>query len=161
MSVKLYLLSGKIASGKSTLATELATQKTTVLISEDHWNSNLYPDQIQTIQDYVRCSKQLRNAIGPHIISLLREGMSVVMDFPANTLEQRQWLRSLFETARVAHELHFLDITDDICKKRLRKRNAVGEHAYQASDDQFDLFTSYFVAPSKEEGFNLIRTNCP
>jgi hypothetical protein len=36
-------------------------------------------------------------------------------------------------------------------------RNAAGEHPFQASDEQFDLITSYFVAPSDEEGFDLVH----
>ncbi len=152
----LYLICGKIAAGKSTLAAQLSLNSDTVLLSEDHWTSKLYPNQIHSLPDYVRCSRQLQDAIGPHIISLLKEGMSVVMDFPANTVAQREWLRGLYEAANVDHELHFIDVSDDICKKRLHERNANGDHAYQVSDDQFDLITSYFILPTKEEGFKVI-----
>jgi predicted kinase len=38
----LYLLCGKIAAGKSTLARRLAARPATLLISEDHWTSNLF-----------------------------------------------------------------------------------------------------------------------
>lgn len=38
----LFLLRGKIVAGKSTLANGLATRPTTLLISEDHWNSSLF-----------------------------------------------------------------------------------------------------------------------
>jgi hypothetical protein len=46
----------------------------------------------------------------------LREGLSVVLDFPANTVKWRSWMRSLIDQAHVAHELHFLDVSDAICK---------------------------------------------
>ncbi|TAJ38246.1 MAG: ATP-binding protein, partial [Reyranella sp.] len=55
-----------------------------------------------------------------------------------------------------AHELHFLDLPDETCRQRLRARNAAGEHPYQASDAEFDLFTKYFVAPQADEGFNVV-----
>lgn len=153
---KLILISGKIAAGKSTLAGELATPRGTVLISEDHWLSNLYPGEITMLDDYVRCSARLRDAIRPHIVSLLGQGLSVVMDFPANTLRQRQWLRGIFETANAAHELHYIDVPDAVCKKRLRDRNLAGDHPFQSSEADFDLVTSYFVAPVPDEGFNII-----
>lgn len=151
----LFLISGKIAAGKSTLAKKLAARPSTVLISEDSWLSTLFPNEIVTLDDYVRCSARLRDVAGPHVVSLLKEGVSVVMDFPANTRGQREWLRDLFETAGVHHELHFIDTPDDVCKRRLRERNESGQHAFQTSEDDFDMITSYFAPPADDEGFNL------
>ena len=62
----------------------------------------------------------------------------------------------MFEEANAAHELHFLDIPDATCKRRLRERNAAGEHAFQASHAEYELFTSYFVPPTPDEGFNVV-----
>ena len=50
----LYLVCGKIGSGKSTLARQLAARPATLLISEDHWTSTLWADELKTIEDYVR-----------------------------------------------------------------------------------------------------------
>lgn len=152
----LHLLCGKIAAGKSTLTRQLAEAAGTVLLSEDHWLVRLYPGEITTLADYVRCSARLREAIGPHIEALLRAGVSVVLDFPANTLKSREWMRGLFVAAAVDHRLHYLDVPDEVCKARLRERNAAGHHEYQASDAEFDLFTSHFVPPTAAEGFNLV-----
>ncbi len=152
----LYLICGKIAAGKSTLAKRLAARPLTVLIGEDHWNSTLFPDEIKTIEDYSKYSTRLRRAMGPHVVALLKAGMSVVLDFQANTLAVRQWMRTLIDESGAEHELHFLDLPDETCRQRLRARNAAGEHPYQASDAEFDLFTKYFVAPTADEGFNVV-----
>jgi predicted kinase len=152
----LYLLCGKIAAGKSTVASRLAARPATVLIAEDHWNSNLFPGQLKSIEDYSRYSRLLCNAMGPHIVSLLKAGMSVVLDFQANTLTRRSWMRRIFEDANAAHELHFLDVSDETCKRRLRERNLAGEHPYQASESEYELFTRYFVPPTPDEGFNVV-----
>jgi predicted kinase len=152
----LYLLCGKIAAGKSTLAKRLAARPVTVLISEDHWTSNLFPEELKTIEDYSRYSSRLRNAMGPHVVSLLKAGMSVVLDFPANTLANRRWMRGIVEDADAANELHFLDVPDETCKRRLRERNAAGEHPFQASDSEYEMFTRYFVPPTPDEGFNVV-----
>jgi predicted kinase len=152
----LYLLCGKIAAGKSTLARRLAARPATLLISEDHWTSHLFADDLKTIENYGRYSARLRAAIGPHIVDILRQGVSVVLDFPANTVRNRDWMRSLIAQANVAHELHHLDIPDTICKQRLRQRNAGGAHAFQVSEAEYDQFTRYFVAPGPDEGFNVV-----
>lgn len=152
----LFLIAGKIAAGKSTLAAELAARPATVLISEDHWMSTLFAHELSSLEDYVRCSARVRRAMEPHVVALLCEGLSVVMDFPANTPRQRAWLRRLFESAGVDHQLHYLDVPDEVCKARLRERNARGEHAFHVTEEQFDQFTSYFEPPSAAEGFSII-----
>lgn len=153
----LHLICGKIAAGKSTLTQQLAQSPQTVLISEDEWLARLYPGQIQGISDYARCTAQLRDALTAHIIALLKTGVSVVLDFPANTQANRRWMRSLFEGAGADHRLHYLDVPDEVCKARLRARNAAGTHAFETSDAQYDLITAYFEAPTAAEGFNLVR----
>jgi predicted kinase len=152
----LHLLCGKIGAGKSTLARELAARPATVLISEDHWNATLFPDELKSIDDYRRYSARVRAAMGPHVVSLLKAGLLVVLDFQANTLAVRRWMRTLIDDSGAAHELHFLDLPDEICLQRLRARNAAGGHPYQASDADFALFTRCFVPPAPEEGFNVV-----
>ncbi|MBA1142177.1 ATP-binding protein [Mesorhizobium sp. CCANP35] len=152
----LYLICGKIAAGKSTLANHIATQPATLLISEDHWTSHLFSDELKTIDDYDRLSAKLRAAMAPHVVDILRQGLSVVLDFPANTVGQRDWMRSLIAQADVAHELHLLDVPDMVCKQRLLERNRRGEHPFQVSEADYDLFTSYFVPPEPDEGFNIV-----
>jgi predicted kinase len=155
----LHMLCGKIAAGKSTLARQLASQPLTVLIREDDWTSRLYKDELRTLEDYIRYSRRLREAMGGHVEALLKAGVSVVLDFPANTVASRQWMRDIFEHAGVAHRLHYLDVPDDVCRARLRQRNADGTHEFVVSDAEFDQFTSYFVPPSKEERFEVIVYN--
>ena len=149
----LHMICGKAAAGKSTLARRLAAAPATILISEDVWLSTLYRDEQRTIAEYARNARRLREVMGGHIEALLRAGLSVVLDFPANTVANRQWMRGLFEKAGAAHRLHFLDVTDAVCKARLRQRNALGTHAFTVSDAEFDEITSYFVPPSAAEGF--------
>ena len=80
---------GKIAAGKSTLAAQLVEASNTVLLSEDRFLANLFPGEIVTIIDFARCEERLRRAIGPHIVDLLRSGVSVALDFQANTPSAR------------------------------------------------------------------------
>jgi len=157
VSPTLHLVCGKIASGKSTLTRRLAGTPKTVLVTEDDWLSRLFPGEISTLHDYVRCSTRLRGVMGEHVEHLLRAGISVVLDFPANTLETRRWMRSIFEHADAAHCLHYLDVSDEECKERLRRRNSDGAHRFTTSDAEFAVITSYFVAPSSGEGFNILK----
>lgn len=153
----LHMLCGKIASGKSTLAARLAAEPRTMVLSEDHLLARLYPNEIATLEDFVRCSGRLREAIAPTICDLLRAGVSVVLDFQANTPASRAWMRQVFEAAGAPHRLHYLAASDEACKARLRARNQAGAHDYQVSDAEFDLFTSHFTPPAENEGFDVER----
>lgn len=153
----LHMVCGKIGAGKSTLTRQLAQAPATVLISEDTWLAALYPGEIHELPDYVRCAGRLKQAMADHVNTLLRAGVSVVLDFPANTVSNRSWMRGIFEAAGVAHTLHFLDVPDAVCKQRLRARNASGQHPFETTEAQFDLISSHFVAPSEAEGFEVVR----
>jgi predicted kinase len=152
----LYLLCGKIAAGKSTLARRLASRPRTLLIGMDHWMSTLFPVENRTMEDFARLTARLRDAMGPHVVDILRQDVSVVLDFPANTIKWRGWMRSIINAASIAHELHFLDVPDAVCKERLQQRNIAGQHPYQVGASTYDLFMSYFVPPTFDEGFNII-----
>lgn len=155
---KLYFMCGKMAAGKSTHASALARTKNAVLLVQDEFLDALYPGEILDIEDFVKYSARLRNALSRHIQDLLSRDVSVVLDFPGNTVAQRRWFRELFESAGVAHELHFIDAADDLCRHQLRRRSeSLPAGAPWTTDAEFDKITAYFQAPTEAEGFNVIR----
>lgn len=153
----LHLLCGKIASGKSTLSAKLGSSPGTVIISEDHWLATLFANEMQSISDYVQYSLRLRNAMKPHLVSLLKAGLSVVLDFPANTQTNREWMMSIIKESGASNQLHYLKVSDEVCKSRLRLRNAGGEHEFSTSDQQFEIITHHFSEPTTDEGFNIVE----
>src|SRR3977135_4074952 len=95
----LHMICGKIAAGKSTLARRLADAPAPILISEAGWVGALYRDEQRAVAEYARNARRLREVMGGHIEDLLRAGLSVVLDFHANTVATRQWMRGPLETA--------------------------------------------------------------
>jgi predicted kinase len=154
----LLFLCGKMAAGKSTLAKHLAQREGAILLEQDHFLATLFPGEIVDIPAYSKYSARLRDALTPHICALLSAGHSVVLDFPGNTKAQRTWFRQLFESANAHHELHFLDATDDLCKRQLRERSSrLPSGSAFSSDAEFDAITLYFQPPGDDEHFNVIR----
>jgi predicted kinase len=155
---KLIFFCGKMAAGKSTLSKALAGQEQAVLLVQDEWLSHLFPGEILDVPDYLRCSARLNAALTPLIVSLLSKGIPVVLDFPGNTTKQRAWFRQLFEAAGVEHELHFIDLPDDVCKRQLRERSAgLPAGTPWTTEAEFDAITTYFQPPTPDERFNVIR----
>jgi len=153
----LHLISGKIAAGKSTLAARLAAENGGVVIAQDFWLSTLYPGEIVDLAGYRRASERLRAAIAPLIVAMVKGGQAVVLDFPANTVVSRAWMKQLADEAGIVAQLHFLDPSDEECRARMHARNASGTHPYHVDDATFDQFTAHFVPPGDDEGFAIVR----
>src|SRR5690349_16285678 len=155
----LYCIYGTIAAGKTTLARRLAAQHDAVLLCEDEWLVRLEAE-IASFDDFRKHARRLRAAIGPHVVELLRLGTSVVLDFAANTVNDRAWIRSLFEAANAAHELHVIGVPEEVGKARLRTRNATkpeGLYFGHVPEEFFGPVSRLIVPPAEAEGFNVIR----
>ncbi|WP_299423981.1 ATP-binding protein [uncultured Shimia sp.] len=156
-SLKYHLVCGYAASGKSTLAKQLAQAHGAVVLSEDQLLAALYADELQGLSDYLRSTRRLRAAIGPHVVALLQAGQAVVMDFAANTVEARRWLIGLARQAEVPVTLHHLTVSKQLCWQRALARNQTGQHEFQLSQAQFEQLAAHFEPPDAAEGFALVR----
>lgn len=155
---KLLFLCGKMAAGKSTLSRQLASGEDAVLLVEDEFLERLFPAEITDVAAYARYSSRVRDALAPHIRSLLSRGLSVVLDFPANTRKQRAWFRRLINEAEAEHELHFIDASDAVCLRQLEHRSAgLPADRKWTTEAEFHAVTAYFEPPAVDEGFHVIR----
>ena len=154
----IYVFCGKMASGKSTLARQISEQHSLTLISEDALLNELYPEQIVDVSSYVEFSGKLKLAMTPILVDLLRNGASLVLDFPANTVNQRKWIKHVIAQANACYEFHYLNSSDAICKQQLKNR-AVKEPKRHATDtpEMFDAITKYFESPTCDEGFEILH----
>jgi predicted kinase len=152
----LHFLCGKAGAGKSTLAQALATKHHAVLICEDIWLARLFGDQMKTFEDYRSYAQRAKTVVGPLVIDLLTAGQNVVLDFPANTRTSRAWLRSLYQAAGTAHVLHYLDVPDQTCLRRIDQRNTERpEGSHHLTEEDFVHISSFFEPPGEAEGFQI------
>lgn len=154
----LLFLCGKMASGKSTLARALADREHAMLFVQDDWIDTLYPGAVVNVATYLEYSGRINRLLAPCVVDLLGRGVSVVMDFPGNTRNQRAWFREIIDRAGVEHELHFVDTPDEISKAQLQERSRhLPPGTPWTSEADFDLIASHFKPPAEDEGFNVIR----
>lgn len=155
---KLVFLCGKMAAGKSTLARQLAKREDAVLLNQDEMLDTLFPNLIVNVASYLEYAGRVNRMVAPHVTAILSKGVSVVLDFPANTRNQRAWFRGIIDGAGVGHELHFLDTPEAISKAQLKARSAhLPPGTKWTTEEDFELIASHFVAPSDDEAFNVIR----
>ncbi len=154
----LIFFCGKMGAGKTTKAQSLAFERNAVLLSEDEWLESLYPNKIASIEDYIKYSDRLKPQIKRLVQSILESGTDVIMDFPANTMRQREWFRKIFTEIQAPHELIYIESSNEICIKRIKKR-ALDQPERAATDtvEMFEQVTKYFVEPGEEEGFKITK----
>lgn len=147
---------GKMGAGKSTMALSLAQRSGAVLLAEDEWLSTLYPDEIRVFDDYIKYSARLKPLLQTHVRNILKSGLSVIMDFPGNTPEQRSWFREIFSGHDIPHKLIYLELADELCLEQIAyRRESSPERAHFDTEEVFHQVTSYFSPPVVEEGFNV------
>jgi len=151
---KLHVFCGKMAAGKTTLATAVSQKLNAVMLSEDTLLLDLYAGKVVDIPTYVEYSGLIKQALRSHIVELLKLQMNVVLDFPGNTHQQRQWFLAIAQDADVCCVLHWVNCTDDLCLTRLAQR-AKANPERQATDtaEMFEAITKYFQPPTSQEGF--------
>ncbi len=139
---------GKMGAGKTTKSRKIAQERNAVLLSEDEWLSSIYPNRIKTLADYIEYSGLLKPQIKKLVQSILSSGANVVMDFPANTIQQREWFKAIFSEIQAPHELVYIDRPNEICLEHIAKRRIEQPHrAATDTEEMFELVTKYFCCP--------------
>lgn len=153
----LHFFCGKMASGKSTKALEIARGSSAILLSEDEWLRQIYPEEITSFEDYIKYSARLKPLLKAHVQHLLSAGLSVVMDFPGNTKTQRAWFKEIFADHPFPHQLHYIKASDALCLSQLAKRSVnLPKGAAFTTEEEFHTINSYFQPPLDDENFNIV-----
>lgn len=154
---KLIFFCGKMAAGKSTLAKQLAAREDAVLLVQDELLDTLFPGLIVNVASYLEYAGRINQMVAPHVAAILSKGVSVALDFPANTRGQRAWFRRIIDESGVEHELHFVNTCDAVCRAQLKARSAhLPPGTKWTTEEDFELISSHFLAPALGEGFNVI-----
>ena len=155
---ELIFFCGKMGAGKSTKSAMMAQDRNAVLLSEDEWLESLYPNKVRSLDDYINYSNLIKPQIKKLVQSILATGTDVVMDFPANTISQREWFQTIFSEIDASHTMVYIDMPDNICLEQITKRRI--EQPERAATDTVEVFEAvkkHFVSPEPEEGFTITK----
>lgn len=150
---KVYLICGKICSGKSTYAEQLRIQNNAVVLSTDEITLALFGQHCgDKHDDYV---ERTQNYLFNKSLELIEVGINVILDWGFWMKEERDYVREFYNRRNIACEFHYIDISDETWKARLKKRNseviAETTSAYYIDDNLAEKFASIFEVPSKDE----------
>lgn len=158
---KVFLISGKICCGKTTYANKICAENNAVLLSVDEITLALFGQHCGDKHDeYVeRAEKYLLNKS----IEFLEKNINVVLDWGFWTKAERKSAKEFYKSRNIECELHYIDISDETWKARLKKRNSdvlAGEtSAYYVDDNLAAKFALIFEVPSEDEIDVIYRGN--
>ena len=150
---KVYLICGKICSGKSTYAEQLRVQNHAVLLSTDEITLALFGQHCgDKHDDYV---ERTQNYLFNKSLELIEVGINVILDWGFWMKEERDYACEFYNSRNIACEFHYIDISDETWKARLNKRNsailAKETTAYYVDDNLAKKFASIFEEPNEDE----------
>ncbi len=148
---KLIFFCGKMGAGKTTLAAKKVDEMDAVLISEDELLSKLSEGTVTSVRDYKYYSEKLKPVVFNLSQQILSKGINAILDFPANTEHQRQWLRSISDRINAEHICYYVERSDEVCINQLLKRG----NPNTDTAEMFNAITQYFTVPSYDESLNI------
>ena len=153
---KVHLVFGPQGSGKSTYSKKLAEQVNGVHMSIDEWMWGLYgmdlpkPMNLNWIMERVkRCEKRIWEMTKQ--ISIC--GGNVVLDLGFMKVKNRELFLTLAEEQNILTQLHYIDASLSIRRKRvLERNNEKGEtFSFEVTPVMFDFMENEFEKPTKIE----------
>ena len=160
MAPKVYLMCGKICSGKSTHARELRQEHKAVVLSVDEITLALFgQDAGEKHDDYVARAEAY---LYRKSLEIVESGISVILDWGFWTKEERDYARQFYGSRNIPYEFHYIDVDDAEWHRRLEKRNAaISRHeldAYYVDDGLAAKFAAIFEKPEPGEIEIIIRS---
>jgi predicted kinase len=141
---RLVLLCGLPASGKTTLAREIAEAYGAVRFNPDEWELALGIDPFDA-QFQVRLEAQFSRLTE----RLLALGISVILEWGFWAREERDVKRDLGRSLGAAVELRFLDVPYDELMRRVVDRHADGGLAI--TESHMEEYRMIFQPPTEDE----------
>lgn len=157
---KVYLICGKLCSGKTTYARKLCQEQSAVLLSIDEITLALFGQHCGEKHDeYV---EKTQAYLLQKSLEFLKVGVSVVLDWGFWQAEDRAYARQFYSAHNMETEMHCIQISDEIWSARLIKRNSMVLQdptvAYYVDENLANKFANLFEEPSNEEIDYWIKT---
>ena len=151
---KLYLIFGKICSGKTTYSKKLCEENNAILLSVDEIMLSLF-DQCCGRELHMEYERRIKDYLFTKSLEIIEKGFDVVLDWGFWTKEERNATKDFYKSRNIDCELHYIEIDDETWKYRLNKRNKkILENktkAYYLEHNRALEFASMFKKPDREE----------
>ena len=144
---RLILTCGLPGAGKTTLAMQIAAERSAVRLTKDEWLRALGSSPWDT-----RANEKVEQELWRLAQEILSHGLSVVLDFGLWARTERDEKRAVARRIGVAVELHYLDVPPDELWRRIEERNSAPPWQKEPiSRADLDEWVGVFEAPDARE----------
>lgn len=151
---KVYLICGKICSGKSYYSNKLKDEIGAVIISPDEVTYELINNEQGEFYNIFssRLNKYLTKKVG----EIVKAGANVIFERGLWTKKDREDIVKYYKDNNIDCELHYVHVNDELWKKQIEERNKKIEEGNGGSDFYLDeglmkKLESRWEEPTKDE----------
>ncbi|WP_026527230.1 AAA family ATPase [Butyrivibrio sp. VCD2006] len=151
---KVYLICGKICSGKTYYAKALKEKYNAVILSTDEVTYDLINNEQGEF--YNVFAQRVNNYLKKKAAEICKAGANVILDWGFWTKENRTDISTYLKSCDVSYEWHYIDANDDTWNRNIEERNKRIEEGNGGSDFYVDegllnKLLSMFEIPDKSE----------
>lgn len=150
---KVIMICGKICCGKSTYSEQIRQKENAVILSVDEIMLSIFGQHAGDKHDEYASNTQ--KYLFDKSVEFVRGGVNVILDWGFWRKSDRDFAKEFYKERNVECELHYIDISDEVWKQRLDKRNnailAGDNSAYFVDENLAKKFGAIFEEPGKEE----------
>lgn len=151
---KVYLVCGRICSGKTTYAKSICAEKNAILLSVDEIMLSLF-DQCCGENLHKDYERRIKNYLFDKSLEIIGKGFDVVLDWGFWTKEERNATKEFYKSRNIDCELHYVEVSDKTWEQQLNKRNKEilnkETKAYYLEHNRALEFASIFKKPDMDE----------
>ena len=132
---EIILICGKICSGKTTFAEMLKSEQNAVILSCDEIMLELFDEQLGERHEYILTKvKKYLIKLSEQIIA---SGTNVILDWGFWTVSERDSVRRYYSERGINTKLYYVNVDEELWKKRIKKRNSLNDKRSYFVDDLF------------------------
>ena len=151
---KVYLICGKICSGKTCYAEHLRKTFPAVILSTDEVTYDL-TDNAQG-DGYNAFALRVNRYLRKKTVQIVQAGANVILDWGFWTRADRQEISNYFRAHEVEYEWHYIDVSDERWEENIAERNRRISSGHGGSDFYVDeglrnKVLSRFEVPDRKE----------
>lgn len=151
---KVYLICGKICSGKSYYAKSLKEKHNAVILSTDEATYDLIANEQGEFYDIF--AQRVNDYLKKKAVEICKAGANVILDWGFWTKDNRIDISSYLQSCDISYEWHYIDVDDDTWNRNIEERNKRIEEGNGGSDFYVDegllnKLLSMFEIPDKAE----------
>lgn len=155
---KVFLICGKICSGKSTYSEKLKKEINGVVLSCDELMLTLFDEQLGDKHDDIvkKCSAYLYYLAQ----EIIHTNTNVILDWGSWTKEGRKNTIEFFKSKNIEVEMHYIKVDEKTWSAQIEKRNLLAKEGkikcYYVDENLKEKSGKMFEEPESDENYFLI-----